>query len=94
MSKPTKLTQRQWEHIRDRIKREQGATTIMLRSRMREQLGFTDRTYRYYDYDTMQFRQVVMLDWYDERKRTMFLLKYSDILNARVLHALPETLTW
>jgi hypothetical protein len=48
---------------------------------MREILGFTSRTH--VDRNEEDWRKATMmhLDFYDEAKRTMFLLKYGDYLN-------------
>jgi hypothetical protein len=45
-------------------------------------LGFTPREHTYFDADDAEFYEEVHLDFYDEPKRTMFLLKYSDLISS------------
>jgi len=48
---------------------------------MRKTLGFVDRAHRYYtEQDGFTFQ--ICLDFYDEPKRTMFILKYSEYLDS------------
>jgi hypothetical protein len=92
--KPIKLTPRQWRIIREHMIEEYKNTpsVIMLRSKMREVLGFTPREHTEYT-DHPEYvneppghrpyytERNIMLDFYSEPMRTMFLLKYSQILN-------------
>lgn len=80
MSKPTNLTQAQWSRLYQKLKEDYPITTLLIRTRMREHLGFVNRDYRYYDAKTNRYHELVCLDWYSEPKRTMFLLKYGDYL--------------
>jgi len=61
-----KLTQVQWMIIRSRIAEEYPSSVLMIRPRMREVLGFTTR-----DQDNM-----IVLDFFDESKKSWFVLKY------------------
>lgn len=92
--KPIKLTPRQWSIIREHMVEEYKSTpsVIMIRSKMREVLGFVPREHtEYIDHPEFANGQVlsrpyyternIMLDFYSEPMRTMFLLKYSHILN-------------
>jgi len=67
------LKRKQWEKIESQIRKDynQNPSVFLIRSRMREELGFTWRKdeHGYYDYD-------VFLDFYDEHKKTIFILKY------------------
>jgi len=67
------LKKSQWEKIESQIRKDysQNPSVFLIRSRMREELGFTWRkdVYGYHDYD-------VFLDFYDEHKKTIFILKY------------------
>ena len=47
---------------------------------MREVLGFTDREHQWWDPRTGYMTQIC-LDFYNEPKRTMFMLKYSEYLD-------------
>ena len=39
--KHLELTEREWNHIRDQIRTEHGDSMILLRDKMRRELGFT-----------------------------------------------------
>jgi hypothetical protein len=88
MSKPLKLTHLQWEAIAARIK-EEYPPSIFIQSKMKSKLGFTKRIFyneeTYYDTNGDRRKKYlgtdIMLDFYSEKKRTFFLLKYSDIVN-------------
>lgn len=82
MSKSTHLTPAQWSRLYQRLKQDFPITTLMIRSRMRNTLGFLNRDHRYYNPETHRYVEVVCLDWYSEPKRTMFLLKYGDLLTT------------
>ena len=82
MSKPIVLSQESWLKIYNHIARTHPPSVLLIRDKMKEVLGFTARRHRewvpkltggYYD-DTIR------LDFYNEPKRTMFLLKYSEYL--------------
>lgn len=93
MIKSIKLTEKKWDELRDELKTrfKSKPSTILVRSRMREVLGFTPRHQgawtpipntknEYYK------EALVFLDFFDEKKYTMFLLKYGNFLdeNPRV----------
>jgi hypothetical protein len=93
--KPIKLTPRQWRILRERLFEEYQATpsVIMIRSKMRDVLGFTPREHTEYIDDPDLANAIqgqrpyhsernIMLDFYSESMRTMFLLKYSHIIDA------------
>jgi len=104
-----KLTTRQWRNIRNELHQEHPKSVLMLRSRMKQVLGFTVREHSGYrmrtareleDYDRSdnvwhesesdrKFHRLhimdnfIALDFYHERKYTMFLLKFSELINGR-----------
>ena len=83
MSKPIILTEGQWVKIYNSIARDPNypPSTLLIRSKMREILGFTSRTHVDRNEDDWRKATMMHLDFYDEAKRTMFLLKYGDYLN-------------
>jgi hypothetical protein len=83
MTKPVELTVSQWEVLYKRLKEEHPISVILIRSRMREKLGFVNRDYKEYNQTTQRYKNCVMLDFYSEKKRTFFIMKYSDILNEQ-----------
>jgi hypothetical protein len=81
--KPVILTPDSWKVIRKAMHKEYPKSVFMLKSKMRSVLGFTVREHKawvpkpdggYSDYQ-------IHLDFYSENKRTMFLLKYSELIN-------------
>jgi len=90
MSKPIKLKEKTWDKLYARLKEDYKSkpSTILVRSRMRNILGFTQRHYRaFHDIDTetgVYFKEsYVALDFYDDKKYTMFLLKYGSFLDGQ-----------
>jgi len=85
MTKHVVLTSRQWRAVLAVLHTEYPKSTFMLRNKMREKLGFTMREHKAFIqkpdggyYDTQ-----IHLDFYSDNKRTMFLLKYSEIINGK-----------
>ena len=83
MTKPVELTVSQWEVLYKRLKEEYPISVVLIRSRMKEKLGFVNREYKEYNQLTQRYKNCVMLDFYSEKKRTFFIMKYSDILNEQ-----------
>lgn len=80
MSKPVILTDPQWGKLRERLTEDYGRSVMLIRSRMRDKLGFVDREHRWYN-PGKGYGTHICLDFYNEPKRTMFLLKYSEYLD-------------
>lgn len=81
--KPVILSVDQWKTIREQLHEEYPKTVFMLRSKMRSVLGFTVREHKefvkkpdggYYDFQ-------IHLDFFSENKRTMFLMKFSEVIS-------------
>lgn len=66
--------------LRERLTEDYGRGVMLIRSRMRNKLGFVDREHRWYE-PGKGYGMHICLDFYDEPKRTMFLLKYSEYLD-------------
>ena len=83
MSKSTKLSKKQWAKLKTRLTNDYSPSVMIMRSRMREVLGFTPR-----DHSTWSPQRgtehTVYLDWFNEPKRTMFLLKYGEYLETSI----------
>lgn len=90
MSKSVVLTEGQWAEIYNLIAKNYPRSVLLIRDKMKAVLGFTVRRHeewidRYVEsrdvgYGTTYRRETIHLDFYNEPKRTMFLLKYSDII--------------
>ena len=76
------LTREQWRAIRADIDKTHPRSVLLIRWKMREVLGFTPREHREWREDHVELvpRTMIHLDFYDEAKRTMFLLKYGDVI--------------
>jgi hypothetical protein len=88
--KALRLTEQQWGKIRAHLSQNYPKSVMLTRWKMREVLGFTVRHHQervdvrqmagefgMRDYGVMM-KDWICLDFYDEAKKTMFLLKYSD----------------
>ena len=80
MSKPIVLTHKQWEKLKNRLTNDYSPSVMMLSYRMKDKLGFTVREHRSWT-ERIGYTNDIRLDFYDEPKRTMFLLKYSEYLD-------------
>ena len=79
MSKPIVLSQSKWYKLKERLTTDHSPSVMMLSYRMKDKLGFTVREHREW---TQQrgYMVDIRLDFYNEPKRTMFMLKYSEYL--------------
>lgn len=86
MSKPIILTEQNWAKLHYRLAQENHSSVMLIREKMKVVLGFTVRRHREWVNFTAspngKKRPVdfICLDFYNEPKRTMFLLKYGDYL--------------
>lgn len=80
MIKSLEITADQWNTLHNSIKKEYPPSVYLIRGKMREKLGFVQRTHSFYEngYTTRK----ILLDFYSEKKRTFFLMKYSDVING------------
>lgn len=82
--KPLVLEPTQWKDLQQRLKQDYPLSVMLLRSKRREVLGFTERYHRQWmppkDGVTGYYREQVHLDFFDDAKRTFFTLKYGEFL--------------
>ena len=78
--KPVVLTISQWKKIRADLQEEYPRTVFMIRDKMKQVLGFTVREHRHWDEGVVNMMLEIHLDFYSEKKRTMFLLKFSEVI--------------
>ena len=80
--KPVVLSVSQWIRIKEELHTEYPRTVFMLRDKMKRVLGFTVREHNEWvaklDGGYSEFS--IRLDFYSERKYTMFLLKFSEYM--------------
>ena len=75
-----KLSQDAWLKIYNDIAKNYPHSVLLIRAKMRSVLGFTSRTHSEWDAGVVNLIEQIHLDFFDERKYTMFLLKYSEYL--------------
>ena len=84
MTKPIELSHSQWKRLREQLHKDYPRSVMLIRSRMQEKLGFVDREYKHWDDNIGKYggyrKNCVMLDFYSEKKRTFFIMKYSDYI--------------
>ena len=80
MSKPIVLSQSQWYRLKERLTNDHSPSVMMLSYRTKDKLGFTVREHREWTAQT-GYMVDIRLDFFNEPKRTMFLLKYSEYLD-------------
>lgn len=73
-----RLSPNQWKKIREDLQQTTPTSVFMLRDKMKRVLGFVVREHSEWLQGSHQF--TICLDFYSERKYTMFLLKYSEFL--------------
>lgn len=79
MSKPVVLTTNQWWRLQKRLNDDYRPSVMLISSGLKETLGFTVRHHREYSEQRGSMTSV-RLDFYNEPKRTMFLLKYGEYI--------------
>lgn len=75
--KPIIIETKQWNALKERINNDYPPSVRLVREKMKRVLGFTPRFYEEFDPELGRNIQV-HLDFFDEHKRTMFLLKYTE----------------
>jgi len=83
MSKPIVLTHKQWWKLRGQLTKDYSPSIMMISWKMKEKLGFTIREYEAWREEDSYWNKTsdIRLDFYNEPKRTMFMLRYSEYLD-------------
>lgn len=79
--KPVVLTVDQWKTIRKELQTENPPTVFMIRDKMKKVLGFTVREHKRWDEGVVNMIFEIHLDFYSQNKRTMFLMKFSEVVS-------------
>jgi len=74
--KSIQLSHKEWQRLKKVIREEYGDSVILITWRMRDVLGFTVRRHHGYDPVTGHGFDDIRLDFYDEVKKTWFIMKY------------------
>lgn len=84
VTKPIEISHSQWSKLVNQLSQDYPRSTVLLRNKMKQKLGFTPREYKDYDNNIGKYggyrKNCVMLDFYSEKKRTFFIMKYSDYI--------------
>ena len=88
MTKAVVLTQGDWAKIYNQIAQDYPPSVLLIRDKMKSVLGFTSRTHTEWVFEDFGHpNQVpyttIHLDFYNEPKRTMFLLRYGDFIREK-----------
>ena len=85
MTAPIELSGSQWNKLLTRLREDYPPSVILIREKMRSKLGFTNREYKDWDDSIGKYggyrKNCIMLDFYSEKKRTFFIMKYSEYIN-------------
>ena len=74
--KSVSITSSQWSVIKDHLTKSHPRSVMLVREKMKRVLGFTPRT----QYDPKTYKRMIHLDFFSEQHKTMFLLKYGDMI--------------
>jgi len=87
--KPIVLSEPAWYKLKYHLFQTHPKSVMLTRWKMKEVLGFTDRLHTEW-IDTpnskVYAQRQVHLDFFDEAKRTFFLLKYTDWIKSENSH--------
>lgn len=75
------MSPEEWSGIKEQIKTKEKPSVLLSRSKMKEVLGFTTREHQEWIEDGDMgsgYKTSIHLDFYNEQKRIMFLLKYGN----------------
>jgi len=90
MSKPIELSHSQWNKLQAQLKEDYPLSVTAIRAKMRVKLGFTVREYKEWNKEMGKqggwHKNCIMLDFYSEKKRTFFIMKYSDYISKGHVH--------
>lgn len=80
MIKSISISLEKWDLLKERLKKDYNPNILLIRDRTREVLGFVERTHRFFDGNSY-WTHKIYLDFYNEQKKTMFILRYSEYLS-------------
>lgn len=80
-----KLTTKQWHVLRDRLRQDYPSSVMLIRSRMREVLGFTDRAHVHWftppGSSVSRAHHQIHLDFFNHVLETFFRIKYAEYID-------------
>jgi hypothetical protein len=78
--KSIKVTPENWISIFTKIQNTHPRSVWLLRDNMKKVLGFTPRSHSSWDRERFRYADTLYLDFFDEKKQIMFMIKYSEYL--------------
>ena len=66
-----------WKNISSDLSQRHPLSVMLIQRKMKETLGFCVRQYSYFDEREHLHKYKIALDFYDEKKKTMFLMTYG-----------------
>lgn len=81
MSKPIVLSHKQWDKLLNRLQNDYSPSVIMIRQKRKTKLGFTEREHRWWE-ERKGYQSHMCLDFFDDKLKTMFCLKYSEYIQG------------
>jgi hypothetical protein len=79
MSKSLKLRVEQWSRLKEKLLLDYPRSTVLIREKSQRVLGFVSRSHL--GWSDGRYTEVIYLDFYNEPKKTMFALKYSEFID-------------
>jgi hypothetical protein len=84
MTQPIEVSRANWTKLEKKLRDDYPLSVSLIRGKMKKVLGFTPREYILYSTDARRYtKNCIMLDFFSEKKRTFFIMKYGDYLNER-----------
>lgn len=95
MTKSIKLSEPDWKTLQIRLEKDYPKSVLLIRTKMRKVLGFVPREHeewlRHYHEASQEdkrignygYKKTIHLDFYDDVRKTMFVLKYSEYLDGK-----------
>lgn len=78
------MTEKNWQAVRQILAAENKPSVMMISHRMREVLGFSVREHRHWTQTDGRYKfteESIALDFYSEKKYTMFLLRFPEYVS-------------
>ena len=84
MTKPIEISHNQWKKLSDQLRKDYPPSVLYIREKGKTKLGFVTREHKDWDPDMGKYggwrKNCIMLDFYSEKKRTFFIMKYSEYI--------------
>ena len=84
MSKPIEISHVQYRKLLERLEEDYPRSVMLIREKMKTKLGFVPREYKEWDDNMGKYggwrKNCIMLDFYSEKKRTFFIMKYAEYI--------------